>query len=170
MTPTSPSILADRKGHCPRGLHSAIPHPGVDVPSFQKVPNAPHLETAFGLQLPPQRPGVGGWCQGLSRTSLEGQMAQKSRVELRNLVGKTAPVLHSSQTQLVSQEKGLLHRRRSQTGLFLVSGPQWACASLRLPGYQSSMSVSKASPLRSLCCLPLQFLPEKVYPCVTVFI
>lgn len=59
MTPTSPSILADRKGHCPRGLHSAIPHPGVDVPSFQKVPNAPHLETAFGLQLPPQRPGVG---------------------------------------------------------------------------------------------------------------
>lgn len=168
MTPTSPSILADGKGHCPRGLHSATPHPGVDVPSFQKVPNAPHLETAFGLQLPSQRPRVGDGVKVCLGRHWRGKWHRNP--ELRNLVGKTAPVLHSSQTQLVSQEKGLLHRRRSQTGLFLVSGPQWACASLRLPGYQSSMSVSKASPLRSLCCLPLQFLPEKVYPCVTVFI
>lgn len=54
-----------------------------------------------------------------------------------------------SQTQLVPQDRGCL-RGRPQAGLFPVSGPQWACASLRLPGYLSAMPVSKASPQEPL--------------------
>lgn len=92
MTPASPSILAELKEHCPRGLHSAIPFPGVDVPSLQKVPNVPHLETAFGLHLPPQKPGVGDGVKVCLGLHWRGKWHRNP--ELRNLVGKAAPVLH----------------------------------------------------------------------------
>lgn len=55
------SALAGLKEHCPGSLHSAIPFAGIDVSSFQKFPNAPHLETAFGLRLTQGQAKGQGW-------------------------------------------------------------------------------------------------------------